>query len=66
MSLRDIDVFVAIASGEPQSAAAKPLGVSVKTVTTHRTRVLDKMKMHHNVAVVRYTLLHKHIEDDDA
>ncbi|WP_408352776.1 MULTISPECIES: LuxR C-terminal-related transcriptional regulator [Paraburkholderia] len=66
MSLRELDVFVPIASGEPQSAAAKPIGVSVKRVTTHRTRVLDKMTMRHNVAVVRYTLLHKHFEDDAA
>lgn len=66
LSARELDVFVAIASGQPQSAIAKALGVSVKTVSTHRTHILDKMNMHHNVAVVRYALLHKLIEDDAA
>jgi Response regulator containing a CheY-like receiver domain and an HTH DNA-binding domain len=66
LSLRELEVFVAIAIGQPQSAIAKSLGVSVKTISTHRTRILDKMKMHHNVAVVRYALLHKLIEDDAA
>jgi DNA-binding NarL/FixJ family response regulator len=40
--------------------------VSSKTVSTYKTRILEKMQMPHEAALVRYAMRHKLVADDDA
>ncbi|WP_198364031.1 LuxR C-terminal-related transcriptional regulator, partial [Burkholderia ubonensis] len=44
---------------------AHELCVSVKTVSTYKTRILDKMQMPNEAALVRYAMRHKLFDDSD-
>ena len=54
LSDREHDVMMRIASGQSVGEIAKALNLSVKTVSTYRTRVLTKMAMKNNSEVVQY------------
>jgi len=41
------------------SEIADELGLSVKTVSTYRTRILEKMNMENNAELIRYVIDHK-------
>jgi DNA-binding NarL/FixJ family response regulator len=58
LSDREYQVFLRIASGRSAHEIAAELSVSVKTVRTHRDRVLDKMSMKNDVELTRYALEH--------
>jgi DNA-binding NarL/FixJ family response regulator len=45
-----------IASGETVGEIAARMHLSVKTVSTYRTRLLDKMGMETNAALTRYAI----------
>jgi len=45
-----------IASGKTVRAIADELSLSVKTISTHRTRILEKMKMKNNAELMHYVL----------
>jgi DNA-binding NarL/FixJ family response regulator len=45
-----------IGSGRTVSQIAEELGLSVKTVSTHRTRVLRKMHMKTNAELTHYVV----------
>lgn len=62
LSDRELDVMKMIARGTPLTAIAKELCVSVKTVSTYRSRILLKMRMDSNADLTRYALGHKLIE----
>jgi Response regulator containing a CheY-like receiver domain and an HTH DNA-binding domain len=49
---------------DPTEIAAE-LCVSSKTVSTYKTRILEKMQMPHEAALVRYALRHKLLGEDD-
>jgi len=66
LSDREFDVFRRIAAGETITEIAQALSVSVKTVSTYKTRILEKMQMPHEAALVRYAVRNKLIEEDDA
>jgi DNA-binding NarL/FixJ family response regulator len=48
-----------IAEGKPVSEIADILCISVNTVTTYRSRVMEKMNIESNAELVRYALEHK-------
>lgn len=56
LSNRELIVFKAIATGESLTAIADKLSLSVKTVSTYRTRVLEKMKIKNNAQLIRYAI----------
>ncbi|MCC6220161.1 MAG: response regulator transcription factor [Deltaproteobacteria bacterium] len=56
LSAREYEVFLGIASGKSVSEVATELGLSVKTVSTYRTRILQKMGMSSNAEIMRYAL----------
>ena len=62
LSDREHEVLRMIASGVSLTGIADRLHVSVKTISTHRTRILEKMAMESNADLVRYALEHKLIE----
>lgn len=64
LSDREFEVFRRLAAGQSISEIANDLCVSTKTVSTYKTRILEKMEMHNEAALVRYAVQHKLFEDD--
>ncbi len=58
LSDREFDVMRGIASGNSVSEIASFMHLSVKTVSTYRTRLLEKMGMTNNAELTRYALEH--------
>lgn len=54
LSDREYQVFLLLASGKTVSEIAERFNLSVKTVSTYRTRVLEKMGLRTNVELTRY------------
>ncbi|RIV47098.1 response regulator [Burkholderia pseudomallei] len=65
LSDREFDVFRRIAAGETITEIAQALDVSAKTVSTYKARILEKMQMPHDAALVRYAIRHKLFDDGD-
>ncbi|MDR8400482.1 response regulator transcription factor [Paraburkholderia sp. USG1] len=64
LSAREFEVFLLIAAGESVAGIAEKLGLSAKTVSTHRTRILEKSSLANDAALVRYAVHHSLFEDD--
>jgi DNA-binding NarL/FixJ family response regulator len=62
LSDREFEVFKMLASGRTVSQVAEDLGLSVKTVSTHRTRILKKMEMGNNASLTQYAVKNRIIE----
>ncbi len=56
LSERELQVFLRLAKGETIGAMAESLCLSVKTVSTYRTRVLEKLKLSSNSELTYYAL----------
>jgi len=56
LSDREYQVFRMIASGKTVGAIATELSLSVKTVSTHRVRILDKMRLKNNAELIHYAV----------
>ncbi len=56
LSDREFLVFREIASGRTVSEIASKLNLSIKTISTYRTRVLSKMSLHTNSQLTRYAM----------
>jgi two-component system invasion response regulator UvrY len=54
LSDREFHVFRMIASGKTVGAIAGELSLSIKTVSTHRVRILEKMKLENNAELIHY------------
>jgi two-component system, NarL family, invasion response regulator UvrY len=65
LSDREFDVFRRIAAGQTITEIAQELCVSSKTVSTYKTRILEKMQMPHEAALVRYAMRHQLFGDLD-
>ena len=56
LSDREFEVMKLLASGKTVSQIAQSLGLSVKTISTHRTRILRKMNMKTNAELTQYAV----------
>jgi len=56
LSDREFEVLRAIASGKTASEIAATMHLSVKTISTYRSRLLDKMGMTSNAELTRYAI----------
>ena len=56
LSDREYQVLRFLGSGQTVSDVARALGLSVKTISTYRTRVLDKLGMKSNAELMRYAI----------
>jgi DNA-binding NarL/FixJ family response regulator len=56
LSDREFEILKLIGSGKTVSQIAEELGLSVKTVSTHRTRILRKMHMKTNAELTHYVV----------
>ena len=59
LSDREYQVFRMIASGKTVSAIAEELSLSVKTISTHRVRILEKMRLTNNAELIHYAITNK-------
>lgn len=62
LSDREFEVFKMLSSGKTVSQVAQELSLSVKTVSTHRTRILKKMEMKTNAELTHYAMRNRLVE----
>src|SRR5213595_2297800 len=62
LSDREFQVLRLIASGKIVSEIAKELSLSVKTISTYRTRILEKMGLKNNAELMHYAMQHQLME----
>ena len=62
LSHREYQVMCILASGKTVSAAARELSLSVKTISTYRARILEKLKMQNNAELMRYAIKNQLVE----
>jgi len=62
LSDREFLVLRMIASGKPVSAIAKELSLSVKTISTYRTRILEKTGMANSAELTHYAIQNHLVE----
>jgi DNA-binding NarL/FixJ family response regulator len=56
LSEREFQIFCKLAAGSAVTEIARELSLSVKTVSTYRTRVLEKMSLRSNADITAYAL----------
>jgi DNA-binding NarL/FixJ family response regulator len=56
LSDREFQVLCMIASGKKSKEIADELCLSIKTVSTHRARILQKMRMKSNAELIHYSI----------
>ena len=59
LSDREYQVFNMIVQGKALTKIAEELGLSVKTIGTHRKHILEKMKMRNNAQLIQYAIINK-------
>ena len=59
LSNREFQVLRLIADGHGINDIAKTLNLSAKTVSTHKARILEKMRMDNQAELIRYAIEHK-------
>jgi two-component system, NarL family, invasion response regulator UvrY len=62
LSAREFQIFCKLAQGLRVSRIARELSLSVKTISTYRTRALGKMTLHSNAELTAYALRNKLID----
>jgi two-component system invasion response regulator UvrY len=62
LSNREFQVLRLIASGKIVSEIARELVLSVKTISTYRSRILQKMGLRNNAELMHYAMLHQLVE----
>jgi DNA-binding NarL/FixJ family response regulator len=56
LSNREYEVMCMIAKGKTVSDVAEELNLSIKTISTYRSRILDKMDIKNNAELTRYAI----------
>jgi DNA-binding NarL/FixJ family response regulator len=63
LSNREYEVFRALVDGKSVSDIAAALNLSVKTISTHKSRILEKMELSSQAGLVRYAIRHNLIDE---
>ena len=59
LSNREYEIFTSIVRGKAMTQIADELSLSIKTVSTHKSNILRKMKLVGQVDLVRYAIEHQ-------
>jgi two-component system invasion response regulator UvrY len=59
LSDRELQIFQLLASGKGLTEIADQLFISVKTVSTHKTRIMQKMNLANSSELIRYAIKHE-------
>jgi two-component system, NarL family, invasion response regulator UvrY len=62
---REFQVFRMIAAGTGVTAIGDSLNLSVKTISTHKTRIMQKMNFSNTAELIRYALKHGLLDEAD-
>jgi two-component system, NarL family, invasion response regulator UvrY len=62
LSDREYQVFCLIGAGKTVSRIADELALSVKTISTYRSRILEKMHMQNNAELIHYAVQNRLVE----
>jgi two-component system invasion response regulator UvrY len=62
LSDREYQVMCLLTSGKTLTEIAADLSLSIKTVSTYRTRILDKLNLKSTADIIRYALEHRLVE----
>lgn len=62
LSDREMQILRALASGQSPTSIAQQLHLSIKTVSTYRSRILDKLRLQSTADLVRFALEHQLID----
>ncbi len=62
LSDREYEVMSMIASGKTIKEIAEELSLSVKTISTYRTRILEKLNLKTNAAITHYAVQNRLVE----
>jgi two-component system, NarL family, invasion response regulator UvrY len=65
LSDREHEVFLALVNGAGVSEIAEHMNVSVKTISTHKSRILEKMGLTGLADLVRYAVANHLVDDPD-
>lgn len=58
LSERELQVFMMIARGKSLVEISKDLSISIKTVSTYRARILEKLNLQNNAEIINYAIRH--------
>ncbi len=58
LSPRELEVLKALAMGDSNAEYAARVGISVKTVDTHRLHMLAKLELKNNIEMARFAVRH--------
>jgi len=65
LSDREYTIFCALASGKAVTEIASLLALSVKTVSTYRTRLLKKTGMRSNAEIIHYAVIRQLVDPNE-
>ena len=63
LTKREMEVLAFVASGKSNKEVAEALSISVKTVETHKSNILDKLGLRNIAELVKYAIKNKLISD---
>ena len=66
LSDREFQVLRLLVAGQTVSEVAGQLNLSVKTVSTHKARIMEKMNLSNPTELIRYAIQHGLIDDSDS
>jgi len=66
LSDREYQVFRLLVTGNSVSGIAEQLHLSAKTISTHKARLMEKLQVDNNAALVRYAVRHRLHDDPNA
>jgi two-component system, NarL family, invasion response regulator UvrY len=58
LSKREYQILILIGSGKSTSDIAKELELSIKTISTYRSRILDKLRLRSTGEIIHYAVSH--------
>ena len=64
LSDREFQVLCMIGSGKTGREVAAELALSMKTISTYRSRILEKLNLRNNLEIVRYAVRHRLVENE--
>lgn len=62
---REYQIFLLVAKGHGVTEISRQLNLSVKTVSTHKTRIQEKMNLTNTAELIHYAIRHKLIDEAD-
>lgn len=65
LSMRELEIFKLLASGNSVTEIASQFGISVKTISTHKTNIMQKMNLSNMSDLICYALTYGLLEPPD-